>query len=69
MVRGLQFPQGPSGCVAHMGGLTCPENGLAAVPRGGLICCLLLQLVLLLQHLGAGLCPSRQGTFVEDTLM
>ena len=36
MMCGLQFLLEPSGCVAHMGGLTCLEIGLAAVLRGGL---------------------------------
>lgn len=68
MVCGLQFPLGASGCAAHMGGLTCLGIGLATVPRVGLICCLLLHLVLLLRHLGAGLCLLRQGTLARDTL-
>ena len=33
----LQFSLGPSGCVAYMGGLTCPEIRLAIVPGGGVI--------------------------------
>ena len=41
MVHGLLFPLGPSEWVAHMSGLTCMETGLAVVPRGGLITCVL----------------------------
>ena len=41
MERELQFPLGLSGWVAHMGGLTCMEIGLAVVPMGGLIACVL----------------------------
>ena len=40
MMRGLQSPLGPSGCVAHMGGLICLEIGLAIVPGHGPICLL-----------------------------
>ena len=38
ITRGLQFPLGPSGCMANMGDLTCLEIGLAIVPGGGLMC-------------------------------
>ena len=41
IVHGLLFPLGHSGWVAHMSGLPCMGIGLAVVPRGGLIACVL----------------------------
>ena len=41
MVHGLLFPLAPSGWVAHMRSLTSMETGLAVVPKGGLITCVL----------------------------
>ena len=39
VMHGLQYPQGRSGYVAHMGGFACPGIGLFAVPRALLVAC------------------------------
>ena len=60
MVHKLQFPLKPSGCMAHITGLTCPQNltghlylGVGLLPKGYVV----LHFIMLLQ--GSALLAKR----------